>query len=66
MSRSDLVQRYTETDLQNARTKGQIVGWVQGGVAAFALLLVVGLIGWIPSILLLAVVAAVVYKLLKR
>jgi hypothetical protein len=64
--KTDLVPRYTKTDLENARTKGQLIGWLQGAGVAFGVLLVVGLIGWIPAVLLAVGAAAVLYKLLKR
>ena len=64
--KTDLVPRYTRTDLENARTKGQLIGWLQGAGVAFGVLLVVGLIGWIPAVLLAVGAAAVLYKLLKR
>lgn len=58
-------QIYTKKDLQNAETKGQIVGWLQGGAVVVGGWLVVGLIGWIPTILALGGVGYVGYKLLK-
>ena len=64
--KTDLVPRYTKTDLENARTKGQLIGWLQGAGVAFGVLLVVGLIGWIPAVLLAVGAAALAYKLFKR
>jgi len=72
MSRTDLVPgddrvpRYTKTDLENARTKGQLIGWLQGAGVMFGVMFVVGIIGWIPGILLGAALAFGLYKLLKR
>jgi MFS superfamily sulfate permease-like transporter len=63
---SDAVPRYTKTDLENARTKGQLLGWLQGAGVTFALMFVIGLIGWIPGILVGAVLAFILVKLLKR
>lgn len=63
---SDTVPRYTKTDLENARTKGQLIGWLQGAGVMFAVMFVVGIIGWIPGILLGAALALGLYKLLKR
>jgi hypothetical protein len=63
---TDLVPRYTKVDLENARTKGQLVGWLQGAGVTFVLLMVVGLIGWIPAIVVGVGAAALLYKLLKR
>jgi len=62
----DRVPRYTRTDLENARTKGQLLGWIQGAGVTFAVMFVIGLIGWLPGILLGAGLAFVLYKLLKR
>jgi len=36
MANTDL-QLYTSTDIENARTKGQVVGWVQGAGTLFVL-----------------------------
>ena len=66
VSGTDLVPRYTKTELENARTKGQLVGWLQGAGVTFAVLMVVGLIGWIPAIVVGVGAAALLYKLLKR
>lgn len=62
----DRVPRYTKTDLDNARTKGQLLGWLQGAGITFGVMFVIGLIGWLPGILLGAGLAFVLYKLLKR
>ena len=62
----DRVPRYTQTDVENARTKGQLIGWLQGAGVTFALMFVIGIIGWLPGILLGAGLAFVLYKLLKR
>jgi hypothetical protein len=66
VSGTDLVPRYTQTDLENARTKGQLVGWLQGAGVMFVVLMVVGLIGWIPAIVVGIGAAALLYKLLKH
>jgi hypothetical protein len=57
----DRVPRYTQTDLDNARTKGQIIGWLQGGGATFMLMFVIGLIGVVPGLLVAAGFAIVLY-----
>jgi len=41
---------YTKEQLENARTKGQLVGWVQGGVGVGVLLFLLKFLGWIPLI----------------
>ena len=63
---SDRVPRYTKTDVENARTKGQLVGWLQGAGVTFGLMFVIGIIGWLPGILLGAGLAFILFKLLKR
>ena len=55
---------YTQLDVQNARTKGQLIGWLQGGVVAFLGLSVLKLLGWIPTLLVIGVVGVVAAKLL--
>lgn len=61
---SDLPAEYTERDLQNARTKGQIVGWIQGGAVGIGGFMVVGMLGWIPTIAVVGVGGYVLYKVL--
>jgi len=60
------VQRYTESDLERARAKAQIVGWAQGGGVMFVVLMVIGLIGWIPGLLLGLGLGFLAWKLLRR
>ena len=65
MSRTDL-QLYTKDDLEMARTKGQMVGWVQGAGGLIVVGLVLKLLGWIPALLLFAGVGYLVYKLFSK
>jgi hypothetical protein len=44
----NLPVKYTRTDLENARTKGQLVGWVQAGAVVVGGVLLLKAIGWIP------------------
>lgn len=64
MTKSDL-QKYSKTELENARTKGQVVGWVQGAGAVVALGLVFSVVGWIPTILVVGGVGYLLYKALR-
>ena len=57
---------YTHEQLENARTKGQIVGWVQGGFAVGALLFLLQFIGWIPLLAIAAVLGFAGYKFATR
>jgi hypothetical protein len=60
------LQRYTHTELENARTKGQVVGWIQGAGALLVLGVVFKLIGWIPTVLVAGVVGYILYKMFAR
>lgn len=62
MSKTDL-QQYSATDVTNARTKGQIVGWAQGAGTVLTFGLVWSLVGWIPTLVLVGGVVFVGYKL---
>ena len=55
---------YTHVEVQHARTKGQVVGWIQGGLVAIGGWWLLGLVGWLPVILLVGVVGIVVAKML--
>lgn len=63
MTRSPIRRDYTDLDLQNARIKGQVVGWLQGGLTTIAALLVLQFVGWIPALVVAGVVAFVAIKL---
>jgi hypothetical protein len=65
MPNSEL-QLHTKQDLENARTRGQLVGWLQGGGAVLGVFLLLGFIGWLPALLLAGAVGFVAYKILKR
>ena len=57
---------YTETDLKRARTKGKMVGWLQGGGIVVGGALLWNFLSWIPLVLGGGAVAWVLYKLLSR
>ena len=57
---------YTHDQLENARTKGQVIGWVQGGVAVGALLFLLQFIGWIPLIAVASLLAFMGFKIASR
>jgi hypothetical protein len=59
-------KRYTENDVQRARTKGKVVGWLQGGTAVVIGAMVLNVVGWIPALAIVGVVAWVAYKLLSK
>jgi hypothetical protein len=56
---------YNDTDLQNARTKGQLVGWIQGGGAVLVTGIALNLLGWIPALLVIAVVGYALYRVMR-
>jgi hypothetical protein len=56
---------YTKKDLENARTKGQVIGWVQGAAVAVGGLFLLRVVGWIPTIAILAGGGFLLYKLLS-
>lgn len=60
-----LPELYTDRDLTRARRRGKMVGWLQGGVAVLLFGIGYSLIGWIPTILILGLVAFAVYKLVR-
>ncbi len=54
---------YTKRQLDNARIKGQVKGWVQGAVSTFLFLLLLKFLGWIPAILILGLLGFMGYKI---
>lgn len=55
---------FTRREVENARTKGQVIGWVQGGGAVLVGTLLLGFAGWIPIILLGGVAVYVAYRVI--
>jgi len=64
MTRTDL-ELYTKSDLEKARTKGQLVGLVQGGAVVLAASLLFSFLGWIPTLLVLGAGGFLLYKLMS-
>ena len=62
MAKNTLQELYTQKDLENARTKGQLVGWVQGAAIGVGGVLLLGVIGWIPTLVVLGVGGFLLYK----
>ena len=62
MAKNTLQELYTQKDLENARTKGQLIGWVQGAALGVGGVLLLSVIGWIPTFLVLGVGGFVLYK----
>jgi hypothetical protein len=61
--RDSLVPVHTRQELENARTKGQVVGWLQGAGAMLLLGVVLKFVGWIPLIAVAGVGAYFVFRL---
>ena len=62
----NLPVKYTRTDLENARTKGQMIGWVQAGAVVLGGMLLLKAIGWLPVLLVVAAATFIGYKVLSR
>jgi len=62
MTKIDLPDLYTKKDVDRARTKGELVGWIKGGVVGVVGMLLAGVIGWIPTLAVIGVGGFVVYK----
>ncbi len=62
MAKIDLPDLYTRKDVDNARTKGELLGFLKGGVVGVVGMLLLGVIGWIPTLAVIGVGGFVVYK----
>ena len=63
MVKIELPDLYTKKDVDNARTKGELVGWLKGGAVGVVGMLLLGVIGWIPTLAVVAVGGFVLYKM---
>jgi len=63
MVKVDLPDLYSKKDVDRARTKGELVGWIKGGVVGMVGMLLLGVIGWIPTLAVIGVGGFVLYKL---
>ena len=57
---------YTEEEIEIARTKGQVIGWIQGAAVIVIGGLVLNMIGWIPALAAVGVVGFIAYKLFSK
>ena len=62
----NLPVKYTRTDLENAKTKGQLIGWVQAGAVVLGGALLLKAIGLIPVLLVVGAAAFIGYKVVTR
>jgi hypothetical protein len=63
MTKIDLPDLYTRKDVDRARTKGELIGWVKGTALGVVGMLLLGVIGWIPTLAVVGVGGFVLYKL---
>jgi len=63
MTKIDLPDLYTRRDVDKARTKGELVGWMKGGAVGVVGMLLLGVIGWIPTVAVIAAGGFILYKL---
>jgi len=54
---------FTQKQLDNARVRGQVKGWVQGAVSTFLFLLLFEFLGWIPAVIILGLIGFMGYKI---
>ncbi len=57
---------YTKDELEVARTKGQVIGWIQGAAVVVLGGMVLKLVGWIPALAAVGLVGFIAYKLFSR
>ena len=57
---------YTREQLDNARTKGQLIGWAQDAASIGAFFMLLNFIGWIPLMLIASVLGFAGYKFITR
>jgi len=57
---------YTKSDLEKARKKGKVVGWMQAAGIIIGGAFVWNLLGWIPTLIVIAAVVYVLYRVLAR
>ena len=62
----NLPVKYTRTDLENAKSKGQLIGWVQAGAVVLGGVLLLKAIGLIPVLLVVGAAAFIGYKVVTR
>ena len=55
---------YSRTDVDHARIKGQVVGWIQDAVVAIAGWFLLGILGWLPVLIVVGIVGVLAVKML--
>ncbi len=59
-------KQYTQKDVEKARIKGKVVGWVQGAVVGIGGVLLMSVAGWIPIVLGVGLAGYIGTKLISR
>ena len=57
---------YTERDIDKARRRNRLMGRVEGAAAIVAFGAIMNFIGWIPTLLVVAIVGYVIWKLVSK
>lgn len=57
---------YTQEQLDSARDRSRVVGWIQGGLSVLGAILLLKMLGWIPLLVLLAVAGYGGYRLFTK
>lgn len=65
-SKDQLPARYTQREVDKTRKRQRMLGRAEGAAAILAAGAVFSLVGWIPTILVIAVVGYVLYRLVAR
>ena len=54
---------FTQKQLDGARVRGQVKGWVQGAISTFLFLILFKFLGWIPAIMILGLIGYIGYRI---
>ena len=57
---------YTQEQLDSARDRSRVVGWIQGGLTTLAALFLLKMLGWVPLLVLLAAAGYGGYRLFTK
>lgn len=57
---------YTQEQLDSARDRSRVVGWIQGGLTMLAAVLLLKMLGWVPLLVLLAAAGYGGYRLFTK
>ena len=57
---------YSQDDLERAKKKGKVVGWVQAAAVIIGGAFVWNLLGWIPTLIVIGAVVYGLYRILAR